>query len=207
MYIHIFANKNLVIMKKMILMMLAIGVLFTSQAQTYKADTDQTQVKWLGKKVTGEHTGFINLKEGNLVVSNGQVTGGMFVIDMASMTNTDIESAEYNAKLVGHLKSDDFFGVATYPTATFKIKSVKAVKEDDATHHFTGDITIKGKTMEMTIPATVKVEGDMISATSSFDIDRSKFDVKYGSGSFFDGLGDNLIYDDFNLSVNLVTKK
>lgn len=188
-------------------MMMAIGVLFTSQAQTYNADPQETQVKWLGKKVTGEHTGFIKLKEGKLVLNKGEVTGGMFVVDMSSITNTDLESEEYNAKLVGHLKSDDFFGVKTYPTATFNIKSVKAVKEKDATHHFTGDITIKGKTMEMTIPAIVKTEGDKITATSSFDIDRSNFDVKYGSGSFFSGLGDNLIYDDFNLSVDLVANK
>ena len=192
-------------MKIVLSMILAIGVFAVSQGQTYKADLSKTQVKWLGKKVTGEHTGFINLKDGQLVVENGQITGGSFEIDMSTITNTDIESDEYNAKLVGHLKSDDFFGVSNFPTATFNIKSVKAVDEGKATHHFTGDITIKGKTMELTIPATVKMEGNMISANSSFDIDRSKFDVKYGSGSFFSNLGDNLIYDDFNLQVNLVT--
>ncbi|MEQ8359108.1 MAG: YceI family protein [Cytophagales bacterium] len=194
-------------MKKMIVLMLAIGVLSSLQAQTYKADVSDTQVKWLGKKVTGEHTGFINLKEGKLMVENGKITGGNFVVDMSSITDIDIESAEYNAKLVGHLKSDDFFGVEKYPNATFKIKSVKAVKESNASHHFTGDITIKETTKEITIPAMVKMEGDVITANASFDIDRSDFDVRYGSGSFFSDLGDNLIYDDFNLSINLVAKK
>ncbi|QNL21177.1 YceI family protein [Hyphobacterium sp. CCMP332] len=194
-------------MKKMIVLMLAIGALSSLQAQTYKADVSDSQVKWLGKKVTGEHTGFINLKEGKLLAENGKITGGNFIVDMSSITNIDIESAEYNAKLVGHLKSDDFFGVEKYPNATFKIKSVKAVKESNASHHFTGDITIKETTKEITIPAVVKIEGDVITANATFDIDRSDFDVRYGSGSFFSDLGDNLIYDDFNLSINLVAKK
>ncbi len=206
MYIHIF-TKNLIEMKKMIVIMLAMGVLSSLQAQTYKADVSDTQIKWLGKKVTGEHTGFINLKEGQLIVENGTITGGNFIVDMSSITNIDIESAEYNAKLVGHLKSDDFFGVEKYPNATFTIKSVKAVKEDNASHHLTGNITIKETTKEITIPAMITMEGDVITAKSSFDIDRSDFDVRYGSGSFFSDLGDNLIYDDFNLSINLIAKK
>lgn len=194
-------------MKKLSLLIVLIGMIGAVYAQSYKADATQTKIKWLGKKVTGEHVGFINLKEGNLEVSNGAVTGGQFVIDMTSITNTDIESAEYNQKLVGHLKSDDFFGVEKFPTSTFTIKSVKAVSNGDMTHEFTGDITIKGKTMEIVVPAKVDMSGDQIKAVASFVIDRSKFDVKYGSGSFFEGLGDNLIYDDFTMDVDLVASK
>lgn len=194
-------------MKSILLSLLVIGMIATTNAQNYTIDTKSTNVVWLGKKVTGEHTGNILVQEGVLETKGGAITGGKIVIDMSSMTNTDIESDEYKGKLIGHLKSDDFFGVEKFPTATFAIKSVKPVKEDGATHHFVGDITIKGVTQPMTIPANVKIEGNNITATSSFDIDRSKFGVKYGSGSFFDNLGDNMIYDDFNLKVSLVGTK
>lgn len=184
-----------------------MGGITISNAQDYKVDNKSTKIKWLGEKVTGEHTGFINLKDGILKVQNGQVVGGEFTIDMTSITNTDIESEEYNTKLVNHLKSDDFFGVNSYPTSTFVIKSVKAVDEEDATHHLTGEITIKGKTEQMTVPAKISMDGSQIQASSKLVIDRSKFDVRYGSKSFFDGLGDKVIYDDFTIDINLIAKK
>ena len=194
-------------MKKLFLAVLVMGGITISNAQDYKVDNKATKIKWLGEKVTGEHTGFINIKDGMLKVEGGEIVGGKFTIDMTSITNTDIESEEYNNKLVNHLKSDDFFGVVKYPNATFVIKSVKAVEEDDATHHLTGDITIKGTTEEITFPAKVSMNGSQIEASSSIVLDRSKFDVRYGSKSFFDGLGDKVIYDDFTLDVNLIAKK
>jgi polyisoprenoid-binding protein YceI len=194
-------------MKRIIIAILAMGVLTVSHAQTFNADPTQSKIKWHGSKVTGEHFGFINLKSGKLMMDNGQVKGGEFIVDMTSMTNTDIESEKYNQKLIGHLKSDDFFGVNTFPEATLKIKSAKVSTEEGSTHSFKGDITIKGKTEEITFPANVKFEGDKMMATAKITIDRSKFDVKYGSGSFFEGLGDNLIYDDFDLEINLVASK
>lgn len=194
-------------MKKIIFAVLVMGVVTVSYAQTFKADATQSKIKWHGSKVTGEHVGFINLKSGKLMMDNGKVTGGEFVVDMTSITNTDIESEEYNQKLVGHLKSDDFFGVDKFPLATLKITGAKESNEEGSTHNFSGEITIKGKTEKITFPANVKMEGDKLMATAKITIDRSKFDVRYGSGSFFDGLGDKMIYDDFDLNIDLVASK
>ena len=110
-----------------------------------------------------------------------------------------------NDKLVGHLKSDDFFGVETHPTATFVLKS--AEKKSGNEYTVKGDLTIKGITKSIEFPATVKVSGNTLEASAEVVIDRSKFDVKYGSGSFFDGLGDKMIYDDFTLDISLVATK
>ena len=115
---------------------------------------------------------------------------------MNSLVCTDL-SGEYKGKLEGHLKSDDFFGVTKFPTATLKIK--KVIKQKGNIYECTGDITIKGKTEVVQFNTTLNKN----SATAKIKIDRTKFDVKYGSGSFFDGLGDNMIYDEFDLNINL----
>ena len=176
---------------------------FTLPVKTtsYNVDTTQSKVVWTGRKVTGEHTGTIQIKEGNLEVDGSKLQGGSFVIDMNSITNSDLEG-EYKGKLEGHLKSDDFFGVATHPTAQFVITMAKAKK--DGQYDITGDLTIKNITHEITFPATVKVEDTQVTADAKITIDRSKYDVRYGSGSFFDNLGDKTIYDDFDLQVNLI---
>ncbi|WPP52784.1 YceI family protein [Catalinimonas niigatensis] len=176
---------------------------FTLPVKTtsYNVDTNQSKVEWIGRKVTGEHNGSIKIKEGNLEVDGNNLQGGSFVIDMNSLTNADLEG-EYKGKLEGHLKSDDFFGVATHPTAQFVITKAKAKK--DGQYDITGDLTIKNITNEVTFPATVKVSGSQVTADAKITVDRSKYDVRYGSGSFFDNLGDKTIYDEFDLQVSLV---
>jgi polyisoprenoid-binding protein YceI len=169
---------------------------------TMSVNVAESKVVWLGKKVTGEHTGNISLASGDLEIKDGKLAGGSFVVDMTSITNTDIENEEYNAKLVGHLKSDDFFGVEKYPTANFVIKNVKM--HTNTKYHVTGDMTIKGKTQKIDFPIEISVMEGKAVASASVTIDRSKYDVKYGSGSFFDDLGDKMIYDDFTLSITLV---
>lgn len=166
-------------------------------AQDYKADVKKTEIKWEGKKVTGKHDGFIKLKSGMLQMKDGNITGGRFTIDMTTITNTDLENPSTNKKLVDHLKSDDFFGVEKYPTAQFII--TKAEPFENYRAEITGDITIKG----ITHPITFNVMQAPNSYIATIVIDRSKFNVRYGSGSFFDNLGDNLIYDDFTLNVKL----
>ncbi len=168
---------------------------------TYSVDTDKSTVEWIGKKVTGQHNGTVNLKSGSFDFTDGSLTGGTFTIDMATLVSTDL-SGEYKGKLEGHLKSDDFFGVATYPTATFVIK--KAVPQGPGKYKVIGDITIKGKTQEIQFPAALVEKDGMVSGTADLTIDRSKYDIRYGSGSFFDDLGDKTIYDDFQLSVKIV---
>jgi polyisoprenoid-binding protein YceI len=133
-------------MKTIKLFFLSLGILISGAlfAQDYKANTNKTEIKWTGKKVTGEHFGFIKLKEGTLTLKNGNIASGSFTIDMNTITCTDLEDAETNAKLVGHLKSDDFFGVKTYPTA--KLEIVKASPFEDYKSEVEAKVTIKGKT-------------------------------------------------------------
>ncbi len=198
-------------MKTTMLTTFAIALFFVASSFStkdvtgnYEADTSQSTVAWLGKKVTGQHNGQIDLKEANLEIKKGKLTGGSFVIDMSSITCEDLKDEEYNQKLVGHLKSDDFFGVEKYPTSKFVIKSVKHKGGND--YEVTGDITIKETTETINFPATVTVDGDNVKASAKVTIDRSKFDVRYGSKSFFDDLGDKMIYDDFELDIDIVAK-
>ena len=175
---------------------LAGSVLF---AQKVEVDTKKSSVEWMGKKIGGQHEGFIQLKSGQLEIEDDQIIAGKFIVDMTSITVTDIEKPESNQKLVGHLKSDDFFGVNDYPTANFLI--VKSSKFDQGKARVEGDITIKGKTERISFD--VIKTGNVY--TTKIDIDRSNFDVRYGSNSFFDNLGDRAINDIFTLDIKLVT--
>ncbi|WP_419212282.1 YceI family protein [Maribacter sp. X9] len=156
----------------------------------------ESTVTWKGYKVTGSHEGTIDLKSGYLEMENGKLTGGEFVVDMTSINNTDLD-ADSQGKLEGHLKSDDFFGVANHPTAKLVFTSVKPMNKDSYT--VTGDLTIK----ETTKPITFVVSVYKNKATATMKIDRAEYDVRYGSGSFFDNLGDKTIYDEFDLVVDL----
>lgn len=169
-------------------------------AQEMKVDTEKSTLKWHGEKVTGEHWGNIDLKEGWLAWDNKKITEGEFVIDMTSITNTDIEDEGYNAKLVGHLKSNDFFGVEKYPTAKLEIKGSEKFQNNKA--KVKAHLTIKETTLPIEFEA--QKEGNWFMA--EIIIDRSKYDVRYGSGSFFDDLGDKTIYDDFTLTVKIATR-
>lgn len=188
---------------KTIKTILAAMILFASvnlMAQKVEIDTEKSSIEWLGKKVTGEHSGTIAMKEGHVVMKGDQLSGGTFIIDMNSIVNTDIEDAEYKAKLEGHLKSDDFFGVEKFPSAKLEIKSSTPFKDNKAT--VTAHLTIK----ETTLPIEFEVEKSESQMMATVIVDRSKYDVRYGSGSFFEGLGDKMIYDDFTLMVTLALK-
>lgn len=185
-------------MKTIILSFIAIILAVTSvNSQSFNADVKKSNLKWHGKKVTGEHFGNINLKSGMLELKNDQIVKGKFVMDMNSITNSDLTDAEYNAKLVGHLKSDDFFGVAKHPEAIIEIVKSSTFSNNEAT--VDGKLTIKN----ITHPVTFKVKREGKSYLAEIIVDRSKFDVRYGSGSFFDGLGDKMIYDEFTMTVKI----
>ena len=184
-------------LKSLAVFVMALTLTSAVFAGNQKVDPSKSSVKWLGKKVTGEHDGTINVKEGNLVVENGKITGGKVVIDMQSIVNLDLTDPGYNAKLVGHLKSDDFFSVATFPTAELVITKVEG-------NNFSGNLTIKGITNPTSFTATASKDGNSTQYKGTITIDRSKYNVKYGSKSFFDNLGDKVIYDDFTLDFTLV---
>ena len=181
-----------------------------AKGRVYNAVIEKSELTWNGKKVTGEHSGTIALKSGNLTVDKNKVTGGKFVIDMNSITVTDIKDAEYNGKLVGHLKSDDFFGVEKHPTATFEIKALAPIAKAAAgqpNYKVNGLLTIKGITKPVQFPATITVKDGVATAKADVTINRAQYDVKYGSNSFFDNLGDKAIYDDFTVSFNVTAKQ
>jgi polyisoprenoid-binding protein YceI len=167
---------------------------------SYKVNTDASNITWNGYKVTGEHEGTINLMAGMVEMENGKLVGGEFTIDMSTLTVTDL-SGDSKGKLEGHLKSDDFSGVATHPKAMLKITKVK---EKSDGYHITADLTIKEKTHPIEFVAVVSEDGEQMVARTRLTVDRSKYDVRYGSNSFFDNLGDKAIYDNFDLSVELV---
>ncbi|MBC7447340.1 MAG: YceI family protein [Hymenobacteraceae bacterium] len=180
-------------------------------AETMPVDLVASKVEWIGEKVVGnKHNGVVTLKSGTVEATGGRLTGGTFLIDMTTIKNLDLTDASYNAKLVGHLKSDDFFGVEKHPTATFKITSVGAIKGAEAgkpNYTVNGDLTIKGITNRISFPTTVTTSGAQLTAVGTTKIDRSKYDVKYGSGSFFDNLGDKAISNDMTITFNVVAKK
>ncbi len=157
--------------------------------------TGESSVEWTGKKVTGKHYGTVGIKSGELKFDGDALVGGSFVIDMTTITVDDLEG-EWGDKLLGHLKSDDFFGVENHNTATFTITEVMA---KDGVYAVTGDLTIKGKTAPVTFTANV----DGSTATADITVDRTVYDIRYGSGKFFDNLGDKTINDNFTLAVSL----
>lgn len=179
------------------LLVVLFVVAISTSAQTYQAIPSKSVLEWTGKKVTGEHHGKIRLREGSFTIDNNIVTGGKFVIDMTSITNEDMEG-EWNQKLVGHLKSDDFFGVATYPEAVLELKGGAKLINNKAT--MKGNLTIKGITHPIEFEATQNEN----TFTASLTVDRTLYNVRYGSGKFFDNLGDKTIYDDFTLDVEIV---
>lgn len=170
-------------------------------AEKIAVDPATSKIVWVGKKVTGQHTGEVKISEGTLNFDGAAFKAANFTVDMTTITNTDLTDAEYNKKLVGHLNSDDFFSVDKFKTATFVSKSVTKVK--DNTYKVTGDLTIKGKTA----PATFNADVTKAGATAVVTFDRTKYDVKYGSGKFFQGLGDKMITDEVQLTVTLTAKK
>lgn len=171
---------------------------------------DGNMLNWTGEKAAYGHNGTVNVSEGSFEVKAGMLTAGSFTVDMTSIVNEDLESEEDKAKLVGHLMSDDFFGVEANPTATFVVKSVAASDAEGATHTITGDLTIKGKTNEISFPATVSQEGESITTTASFVIDRAKWDIKFNSPDFPDFANlaaDKIISNDIKIEFSLVANK
>lgn len=199
-------------MYKLILSLSLIVLLFQfgfAKEEIFKVDVKQSKLEWHGKKVTGEHNGLINIQSGTLKFNNDKLAGGQFTIDMNTIVDLDLESEEWNTKLVNHLKSDDFFSVEKFPTAKFKITEVKAHKaeESDANYWIKGELTIKGKTNPIEFAVKIEKNEKGISGTATMTVDRSKYDVRFGSGSFFEGLGDKLIYDDFDMKISLTATK
>lgn len=177
-------------------------VVVAPRATVYQVDNSQSTLSWTAKKVTGSHSGNISVTSGKLELDKNVLKGGSFELDTRTITVTDIKDAGMNGKLLGHLKSDDFFAVDKHPSANFVITSAAA--KGGGNYDVTGNLTIKGITKPISFPATVTVAGGKATAKATIKVDRTKFEIKYRSNNFFENLGDKAIYDDFELDVTLV---
>ncbi len=187
-------------MKTISLAIAAILISATGMAQSFNVDATASKVKWEAGKVTGDHWGQVSIKQGNLQFEGGKLVSGNFTMDMNTITVDDLQG-EWGDKLKGHLESPDFFSVAKNPTANMKITKAKALGNDQ--YEVKADLTIKGITKPVVFKANVSNNGKVLNASSDITIDRTDYDIRYGSGSFFDGLGDKMIYDEFKLKVRL----
>lgn len=178
---------------------------FGVMAQTFNVEPSVTKIVYVGKKVTGEHTGNLNVKSGKITLKGEEISGGEVVVDMNSLTSTDITDPEYNAKYVGHMKSEDFFNTAKYPESKLVIKSSKKTAKG---LEVKGDLTIIGQTKPVTfIVSDFKKTAEGLTGKSNLTLNRTQWGLKYGSNSFFKGLGDKAIHDDFTLAIDLAAKK
>jgi len=209
--ICIFVGKqNLKFMKK-ILFLLVLSILTTfsfankPHIDNVRVDSKSSTIKWIGSKVASSHEGNVSIEKGTLAIDHGTLVGGEFSINMNSITCTDILAEKKNQYLVSHLKDEDFFNVESFPQAIIKI--VRAVKGSDNSYKIIADLTIKGKTHPISFQADVNINGKNFLATANIKIDRTKWDIQYGSGSFFDNLGDKMILDEIEFDIYLLSVK
>ncbi|QTD38703.1 YceI family protein [Polaribacter batillariae] len=173
-------------------------------ADLNNVNTEASVISWKGTKPTGAHDGTVALKSGGLVVEDGELKNGVFVIDMTTIKNEDMKGSEGAGKLEGHLSSPDFFDVAKYPTSKFVITSVK---ENEGKLAVTGNLTLKDITKSITIPATISTEGNITTFKSeTFNVDRTDFGVTYKSKKIDAALKDKFIDDIMELQFTVVTK-
>lgn len=170
----------------------------------YKVITASSTADWHGAKVTGEHFGAVDIASGNFMVENGKPVSGELKVDLETISNKDITDEKMQKMLLDHLKSEEFFGVAVQKEAVFTLKSFEPVSGDR--YKVTGDLSIKNITNEIIFEADVVSQGDMLMISANIELDRTLWDMKFGSGKFFADLGDKLVYDNFDVEINLVAQ-
>lgn len=174
------------------------------ETQNFKIANAQSSVNWTGRKVTGAHNGTIDIEEGNFTFTNGDLTGGKVVIDTTSIKILDVTDAPTNQQFAGHLASDDFFSTEKFQTAFLDITS--ATKQADSIYFVEGKLTIKAITHPIGFTLSVNTTEDTLKASGKIIIDRTKYEMKFRSGNFFVNLGDTLIYNEFELDVDLTAR-
>jgi polyisoprenoid-binding protein YceI len=168
----------------------------------YKVDTNASTIVWTGRKITGSHTGNVRVASGEISTEGKSIKQGKFDIDLSSISVTDIKDASSNQKLVTHLKSEDFFAVDKFPKATFIVDQITAASGGN--YNVKGKLTIKGITQDIEFPAVVTFDEKKLVANAKVIVDRTKFNIRYGSKTFFDDLGDKAIENNFELDLKLV---
>jgi len=177
--------------------------------ETVKLDVTQSTFNWHAKKVTGEHKGIVKFQNGDIFLNGNILIGGVINVDMTTIDDLDL-SGEYHDKLVKHLKSDEFFAVEKYNTSTLSIKScefIKGTKPGENNYTVKADLMIKGITKEIVFGAFVVITKDQVVTNAEFNIDRTKYDIKYNSKSFIPDIGDKAIDDNFSVKVRVIAKR
>ena len=188
--------------KYLFILSLIMAVSLSSmQGQTYKANTDKTVIWWQGKKIGGEHMGTINLKSAEIEMKFNKPVSGILTIDMNSIVDTDLKDEGMKRKLEDHLRSDDFFSVDKFPEAVFEITGTE--KKNGGPIKVSGNITIKGITKPIEFVTSITESDKALIFTAHIDIDRTLFDVRYGSTKFFKNIADRAINDIFSLDYEL----
>jgi polyisoprenoid-binding protein YceI len=165
-------------------------------------DTKESVVAWKGSSVKGSHTGYVNILKGELMIENGQLTGGTVEVDMSTIEGDDHRS---DNNLIKHLKDADFFDVKKFPFSTIAITRVASINVEDK--EITGNLTIKGITHPVTFPVKMEVKDGIVKASGKLVIDRTKWDVRYKSGNFFYNLNYHAISDSIEFHIKIVAKK
>lgn len=180
------------------------------EVEVFGLQTQQSEVAWLGQTIIGRsHNGTMGVKSGELYVYDGTILGGRIDMDMNQIVVLDIENPENNARLKGHLMSDDFFAVDRYPVSTLEIASFEPIEgaaAGEPNYRVTGNLTIRGITHGIAFNAFVDQQENSIHAMADFAFDRSMYEVRFRSGRFFENLGENLIIDDINLNVHIIAE-
>lgn len=194
-------------MKKIILSIaFVVAAIININAQgnkDIKIENTLSTVEWTGKKVTGQHKGTIAIQSGTLSLANGKLVKGTITINMESITCVDL-TGEWNDKLIGHLKSPDFFDVEKNKTAVLEITKVTEGKDGNSI--VSGNLTIKGITKPIEFSTKIEIKDNKLAAFAEVTIDRTLYDIKYGSGKFFEGLGDKAISDEFIVKFKIAAK-
>ena len=192
----------------------ASEISFPKDAIELMADTEKSKIEWLGTKPTGTHFGTLNVQSGSVFVKDGELLGGEFTLDMTSINVLDLEDPEMKGKLEGHLKSADFFLVDSFPTANFKLATVVPIEAAEQvegnvvpTHRIEGNLTMRGVTRKVSFPAKIEIsENSLVGVTPQFVLNRTEWNVNYGSKSIFAELKDNFINDEMGVTIKLYTK-
>jgi polyisoprenoid-binding protein YceI len=164
--------------------------------QTLNVNTSESQLEWKASKVTGTHNGTVPISGGTINLKDGEIVSGSFTIDMTAIEVIDITDEKTKGDFLDHMASDDFFSTEENPTATLTITSIE-------NGQMTANLTIKGITKSITFPYEASINDEVLTANASFTIDRTEWEIRYGSGKFFEDLGDKMINDAIELSVSI----
>ena len=175
---------------------------------TLFVNLENSKINWTGRKVTGEHTGTLNLADGWIIMQQDSLIGGKLIFDMTSINNTDLESPEWKKKLEDHLMAEDFFFVDSFPHANLEIKNHSQTVDESSeeNNQIIANLTIRGITHEINFPLEISQTKSVHNAEGTIEIDRTLFNINYKSGTLFENLGDRMIYDNFTIQFSLQTK-